>query len=58
MPRKGLRNVVNVKLTDADLQKTDALAERLNQPRGALLRQAWLEFLDKQISQNGESPAA
>jgi predicted transcriptional regulator len=58
MPRKGLRNIVSIKLTDADLQKTAALAEQLNQPRGAILRQVWLEFLDKQISQNGESPAA
>lgn len=58
MPKKGLRNVVNVKLNDADLQRTDVLAEQLNQPRGAMLRQVWLEFLDKQLSPNGKSPTA
>lgn len=41
--------VISIRFNSKDLQQTDRLAESSGKPRGTLIRELWLEFLNRQV---------
>lgn len=50
-------NIVPIRMTTEDVQRSEAIAKRLRTPRSTLIRRVWCEWLDAQ-AQSTEKTAS